>query len=55
VERESGATKREIGVAPHWLTPAAENDRPLADFEVQTTKDFLRLRAPTSYSSLFPV
>jgi hypothetical protein len=47
------ATKRQIGIWQHWKEQAEDNDRPLAEVEVERMKAFLRQNAPTSYFEIF--
>jgi hypothetical protein len=52
-KQDSAATKRQIGIWQHWKEETEDNDRPLAEEEVERLKAFLRQNAPTSYSEIF--
>ena len=52
-KQNSSATKRQIGIRQHWKEKQEDNDRPLAEVEVERMKVFLRRNAPTSYFEIF--
>ena len=43
------ATKRQIGIWQHWKEQAEDNDRPLAEVEVERMKAFLSIAQPDSH------
>jgi hypothetical protein len=52
-KQNPAATKRQIGIWQHWREETEDNDRPLAEVEVERMKAFLRQYAPTSYFEIF--